>query len=507
MAEIPDNFFAYKYKDKNNIAKLEEAVEYLIKHVGNESAKLLNTGLTAIHAYLFIGQVIAYETGNDDIYKTLEKHGYHEFLAEVTKYLYDMRDTTDYQAAQTIELDVSTYVEEIEENQGRILLFKLCTFKLNMIIARSVTFTRNFQTTCGLKAYFDFLDDDAFIRKNAGVSLVMWNEASSNLVEYIVLNLSALSRYCDDFKQMWLNLNAVAILTKTAKVTECAKLSCYTVLTNIVDDAQIDKLEGVESYAEMQVDRLKKFHDGIVNTTLSSRKMQVFENNTFYDVHVCYLVLQNNTTLSLWNLMNALYQLTRTNNMRDHVYFDLKAKDYLYEFLESKNVYEAKLTFRLFAQLSLNKRIALDMGNNNKYNSFINPDHEFAKQTYEFYTKVNKNISEAIHGVESLDKKETSSEILTWDNSKVNEWCTKRKLHPGIVDYVKNVDGKVLVQIHVISSLYVFFYFLSLNLLYFKGLKTSAPEFFNSFMSKLTNNNKPAIVAFSKELNALLKLK
>jgi hypothetical protein len=197
---------------------------------------------------------------------------------------------------------------EIEDNSdGRVVLFKFCTFSTNVLLSKFVSFGIHFQTTSGLKAYLEFLNDEAFVRKNADVNLVLWDGTNEkNFVEYLVLNLGSLSRYSQDFKQTWLDLSAVSILAKTAKTIDSTKFSCYTALTNVADDALIEKFEEIQTYANMNVERLKLFYQSLIRNELRRDKRQICENNKKYDVQMLALTLSNNVGTSIFVTMNGL---------------------------------------------------------------------------------------------------------------------------------------------------------------------------------------------------------
>jgi hypothetical protein len=246
---------------------------------------------------------------------------------------------------------------------------------------------------------------------NLNATLHMWDKDATNLVDHLVLNIGTLSRNSEDLKEEWIKLNAVHTLSKAANTNELAKFSCYTALTNIADDAQIEQLEEIQVYADMQVDRLKLFQDGLIKNKLRRKKRQVFENNREYQAEILFIVLPGNIRASINITMNGLYRLAINQKMRDYVYFELNAKDYLHTFLEKGSVYEVMLTCRLLTQLSFNKNIALDINNNSHYSSLIKiikqddktnseskPDvdmHELKSETYDYCNRLVWNIKEA----------------------------------------------------------------------------------------------------------------
>jgi hypothetical protein len=442
MAQVNSSYFNYE-NGENLSTKLEKAVQDLEKRTDIEQ---FFTDDTAKSAFLYIGKLVAFKTTNIN-YEQFEKHNFHLFIGELMSYLFTKRHELDFKTSQIIELSSAASLSGLgNTSQTKIAAFKVGTYVTNLIASNSVHFARNIQLTGALKAYLDFLNDDQFVKANLNVDLNMWGMGKNNIIEYLVLNLGAFSRVNEEVKQKWIKLDAVNILIKTAKIKEEATYSSYTAITNTADDTQIEQLEEVQIYLKMNVDRLKLFHDGLLDGSLKRSHRQVFENNIKYNVETLSVIFPNNTSTSVNVVINSLYRLAINQKKRDDIYFTHATKQHLHLFLVKGNMYEKKLVSRLLAQLSFNKEIAMDLSNDQRYMSLIkqiannkpsSDKHAFELDTFTNCSQIVWNINEATKPEMNEDKPtnqestETDSEshghIMISYNTGSREMCLKVK--------------------------------------------------------------------------------
>jgi hypothetical protein len=418
MTTITDEkYFTYKFKNKANGPDiLPLAVEYLSQTYKKTEIAELFADKIAINAYLFIAKLIAYESNCFD-YTPFEEHNFEIFVSKLMTHFCGLRSELDFEQ-QKAEMSMHLLVDQILENVEEIknLVLKCSIFITNLVPAHSVRFARNFPKVGGLKGYLEFLNDDEFVANNLDTKLLMWDKKETMLVEYCILNVGSLSKHCEDQKRTWLRLNTVAILLKMSKLKPSFKYLSYTGITNVADDEQIEQLEEIQDYAEMQVDRLQKLHNSLISTHFKRDVRQIFENNLKYDCEMLTLVLPNNISTSIYNILQGLYKLSINNKMKDDIFFKLNAKEYLKTFLVKGNIYEIKWTVRVLAQLSFNPEVALYLDIDTDYMEFINKTIEhppaldkssFELDTFSICEKISWNISEA---KEDRDKAATNEE-------------------------------------------------------------------------------------------------
>jgi hypothetical protein len=443
-------FFDYKYQNESNGSKiLPLAVEYLTQNLlFKEDITTFFTDKTAIDAYLFIAKLIAYESNKFD-YTPFEANQFEIFVSQIMCHFSEKRNELHI-TQQKNELSSSLKSEQFFDDSTEVKLIALkCTlFMTNIIPSHSVLFATKFPKAGGLKTYLDFLQDDAFVTANLNTKLMMWDKKETLIIEYFILNISSLSKHCEDYKQKWIVLNTVDVLLKMSKLNANFKYLCYTGITNVADDAQIEHLEEIQDFADMQVEFLRKLHNTVLATAYKRDVRQIFDNNVRYDCEMLSLNLPNNISTSIYNILQGLYKLSINQKMKEDLFF--KVKDYLKTFLAKGNMYEIKWTVRVLAQFSFDTNVALYLDTDADYMDFVNRTvaskpasdaHIFEHDTFGICAKISWNVSEAKadrdaknnpdqheeHEEETAGKAGEQSHIMISYNTGSRELCLKIK--------------------------------------------------------------------------------
>ena len=235
-------------------------------------------------AFIFTSRLIANE--NNDIYMQIfDTKGFDTFSGDLLLSFYENRNKVIFELDGTLKMAESTN----DMNELYLILFKLCLYLTNQISTYSPSFGTNFPETNGLKAYLNFLNDSEFVNKNLETSIGLWNKHIS-LIEYLIMNVSSISKFCEENKQLWVDLDAINILFDIIKSKPSGKFDAYTAIINLVDDNQIEHFEEIQAFQVLLIERLKRFDQEFRSENFKRSKRQIFENN---------IVISFNTEIAL----------------------------------------------------------------------------------------------------------------------------------------------------------------------------------------------------------------
>jgi hypothetical protein len=217
-----------------------------------------------------------------------------------------------------------------------------------------------------------FLDDEEFTKKNTDSELKMWDDIGYSLLEYLVLNLSALaSRNSADEKQRYVELKTAEIMRKVLLVKPSTQMDCYTCLVNMSNDSQIEEMPEIQDFADLLGERMVSYSEIFVSGELKRQTREIFENGKQVKAEFTNFTESNNTTSSIFLLFTGFYKLSINSSMKTRIYFNLNAKELFKIFLEKGNEWEVKYTLQVLAQLTFDPEIATDLGKDEFYTKYI----------------------------------------------------------------------------------------------------------------------------------------
>lgn len=431
METFTEATFNYEWNAAANPADtLPKAVNYLSSNVAGDTEKLF-TDSVALKALFFVGKMTAYENSRID-FAVFESDEFLTFLGALMSYSYENHSEFDFEF-QTINIFFPEQATTLPSK--RFFAFKYCMHISNQIISQSVFVGTHYPLLKGLKGHIDFLNDLNFVKTHLDSDLVMWDNVPYNVLEYLVLNISSLSRHCEDIKQKWIELDVVNVLLKLAeiKTSTAFKFDCYTTCVNIADDKQIESLSQInDSFSHLLGERLKLLSEAFVSGEFERQTRQVFENNTKINYEIISLKEVNKTSYTYLLVANSLYKLAVNNKMKETIYFNLNAKEYFKIIMTKGNVYEIKLSLKVLAQLSFNAEVLKDIAKDADYVKIIEENKTRAElDINQLCQRIEWNINEYQKKNNDASSSTSSSEekkhVMISYNTGSRELCLKIK--------------------------------------------------------------------------------
>jgi hypothetical protein len=294
-------------------------------------------------AFYFVAKY-DFEQLENDCYVEYELAGFDRFLANLIIYFSEIRNQLDFTEQEQDILDAE-WARELAERHTLCLRYALFLIKTNAMMVNP-SFCKNFCLNDGLKGLLALLSDKAFVEKHVSTEFVMWESDKILLLEYTLMDVVNLSMYCEDVKQKWTELDAVITLKFLSRKIPSCSYYCLTAITNLADDWQIEKLEEVNVYRGMIVDRLQHVAASFDANTVKQQNRIIFENNQMVSVDIACITESNGTTTSLFTILHGLYKLAINNKMKHELYFDLNCKQYMKSIILAGRECETKYTLR-----------------------------------------------------------------------------------------------------------------------------------------------------------------
>ena len=353
--------FDYDYDLIEIKEKLLKALDYLHDEIKIPSKIFLDAN--GYYAMVFIGKTIGYKIncldGNMEVF--IEKE-FHIFLGDLLYYLSDVKNELDFKAS------INFYNAELltDLNDKRVAMLTNSLYINNIILLYSSAFSTKFSLHSGLKAHFSFIKDTEFTKNKQNAKMNMLSKQIS-VIQYIVMNISSLSKMVDENKIVWKQLESVDALIKIANLMESTKFDAYIAIANIADDKQIESLNEMNLVVDMILSQLKQAEIDFSSNKLKRDNRQAMIENAMINCSVHCLIQKNGTYTSVIVLLNGLYKILVNEKMKNDIYFNYELCKYLKKLLALGNSFEIYFTLRLFAQLSFSEKIANDLANDNEF--------------------------------------------------------------------------------------------------------------------------------------------
>ena len=350
--------FTFEYPDMSGMnTKLDLALELLGKNSSRPSTIFESAQEGA--AFFFIAKANAY--GSRLIDRSLFiKHNYDIFLSNLLAYLFDIRNELDFEGEVTHTLWDAEQSPGL--NEKRLLALGSALYSLNIIIMSLVSFSLALVSSGGLKALMNLIKDEPFVKKNTETTIPLWGDRK-NLVKYIVMNISSLSKWCDEKRSIWTELDSVATLLSIIILEPKTSLDACIAITNLADDKHVESLTDIHSIVDTLMDKLNTIAGHFRDDLLDRQDRELFEQNETVKCQVHIIMLEDNTSMNMLNILQALYKLCVNDKMRKDTYFGKHIKKPLLDILSKSNYFESKYALRLIAQLAFNIEISRDMAN------------------------------------------------------------------------------------------------------------------------------------------------
>jgi hypothetical protein len=280
--------------------------------------------------------VANYQSGDvrEDDYPKYEKYGIEKILAKMINYFCEVRNNLDFSKQ---EINIGHIFEpstDLETRQTLALRFTL--YLIRSVVANvNPPLSNSFCTYNGLRALLTMLSDAHFVNKNQTTEIIMFGETRKPLLDYLVRGLTELSAYCEDVKQYWRKMEAVAIINAMrVRLPECS-FPCLTAITNLADDAQIERLEEVYAFRSMLVERLQSIAGQCDAVSTQMTWCTIFENKSRIAAQFVYYTEPNGGETTLHDILQCLYRLAINYKMKAELYFDLHCKKYIKSILSA----------------------------------------------------------------------------------------------------------------------------------------------------------------------------
>ena len=447
VSSLPSEFtfdFAKMYEISS---KLEKALLLLSTLSATPSAVFETQA--ACDAYFYIGKCVAYGDKFVD-HSLFVKHKLASFLGAMLMHLYHVRNELDFFSPSVTNKSIANgHMPSTDLNEKRVLAFANALYVINITMMSSVELSLALANEV-LSAHSLFIGDEAFVVKNAAALVKFWHHRKP-IVDYLVMNISSLSKTSDEWEAASKrDLQLVERLVAVRHMKPSTSLDAFIAITNLVDDKQIE-----ENFIEVirheilgnLIKRLEQCarHFSSKSKPLRRKHRQLIDNNETINCKVHVISLDNNTTMNILTILQALYKLCVNDLMRKDIYFLYNVSESLQAILGKANYYEAKYTLRLLAQLTFNAEVCksvtsdLDMQNTLKsVEAKYKENGEDAKRNAAEFGIVNlcKQIRWNLqqHNIELLNE--------SWNQSQVEHSKLEVQQHKDLGNETsKSIDG------------------------------------------------------------------
>lgn len=362
MADDEDdekNFKFIQFNFEDHDKKLENALNYL----KSLSAKQCIEDSLAYQAIFYMCKTV--QVTHFDIYcqKNIE-----HILANILIELYSISSEFDF---DNFEIDTQNQVKPLIKNNHRISLFSFVLHLVNNALFNSVKFTINFSNQRGLEAHFLFLKDENFLKRASNKRFFTFSASYIKIIVQIVLNIYPLSKNCDENIKKWLDLDAVNVLLRVEKLEPETHLESFLTISNIANDKQIESLTEIHKVTEALEEGIHRFAEIFKKDLFNRLHRQITQNDLVLNVSVSSIEEKNGTYSSILVYLSGLYRLMVNDKLRTDVYFRNTIKNDLKTILFKSNAIEMNYLLKLYAQLSFNPVISVDLSNEKDFVDFL----------------------------------------------------------------------------------------------------------------------------------------
>jgi hypothetical protein len=337
---------------------------------------------------------------------------------------------------------------------------------------------------------FDILKNDKLMKEINETTMNPFNTSKSSYFHYLILCLNVLSKYSADYLEQWKKLEATNTLLKLVTSHPGIEFHIYSIITNICDDYQLEKLDEFKTIVLNYYVFIKRAAIDFMSNAIDRETRVLILNGQPVKTYT-HTILIVKVSSSLGTVLNSLQKIIKNDKYKIIIYFEYKIKKDLKMIMLKGNDDEKILTIDLFIELSLNDKIAQDLSKDEEIKQFADSVNQNEKiQIKLAILKANILKKQSIE-LNQNSPYTVNSEIVLGKIEGMNEieckmWFESKKIDPLILASLGgSCNGKVLEQIW--------------------HIKKSDPQFFHQSL-KNSNVNEQSIALYSAALEDLFKI-
>lgn len=128
---------------------------------------------------------------------------------------------------------------------------------VNISLLKSAQFSILFARHIGIDAHLKFLSNE-ILEKISNVSVLDFSNEYTDLIDFVVLNLSSMSKNFEDNSSRWVDSNCLDIMLNVARFKPSTQLDAYLTIANIATDKEIDRLTEIHKCTQILVEMIDK---------------------------------------------------------------------------------------------------------------------------------------------------------------------------------------------------------------------------------------------------------
>lgn len=313
-----------------------------------------------------------------------------------------------------------------------------------------------------------------------------FNTSKSSYFHYLILCLNVLSKYSADYLEQWKKLEATNALLKFVTSHPGIEFHIYSIITNICDDHQLEKLDVFKTIVLNYYVFIKKAAIDFKSNAIDRERRVLILNGQPVEANT-HTVVIDKVSSSLGTVLNSLYNIIKNDKYKNIIYFEYEIKKELKVIMLKGNDDEKILTNNLFIRLSLNEKIAQDLSKDEEITHFVDSVNQNEKiQAKLGILKANILNKHSIGLNQSNPYVVNSAKVESMNEAECKTWFESKKIDPLILASLGgSCDGKVLEQMW--------------------HIKKSDPQFFDQSL-KNSNINEQSIALYAAALEGLFKV-
>lgn len=300
-------------------------------------------------------------------------------------------------------------------NEQRIFILDDLLAILNSLLPYSFKLHLFLLEKSKLKIALDLINNEDFL-KNAYAY-------SPDIIHSFLSIMNVLSKNAEDKKTVWKELNAIPSLLNVLNISTRLTLSVHSTLANIVDDNEIEQLNGlIQSIIQNDIKRLYKFATQFKKEQLTRSKQQFRDEQNKIFFHEVAVLVTKIGSLSLTDCLQNIYKLSLNPNAKLEIFNKNNFKKSIKIIIKHGNEIEKKFCIQVLAQLAFDSRVIDEIVKDSSLTSMV------------------KKIAQ--NDTVQLKKLKIASKQLLWLIQE-NDHETNRK----IADFDSS-DGHIMISYH-----------------------------------------------------------
>jgi hypothetical protein len=381
--------FIYEY-DANNLEKLQNKLEEALDFLNSfkKTVKLVKNQ-SGYEAIFYIAKILGFHL--DSIkFNIFDEKKAHIVYGNILNFLYKIDLEYDFDSDTISKQDPTN---EASYNEKCITIFCMAVYTCNLLMTNLFRFKLEFQKTKGLKALLKFLADKKFLDKNKNSTINPFDSAKLSVIDYLALNLSSLSNNCQDYKDLWNQMDAVNIMLRLADKRPSAKEYCFNVILNVANDYQIETLDEIKSYVKIANDKLEKVANDFKIDKFGRFNRQILNEDGIVVIQIHCLKDVNNVYSSMIILFNNFYNLCVNDMLKNEIFFNSNMKENIKIILTKGNDWEKHFCLKLLSQLTLSENVAINLNKDEEFIDEINRIPFISEKVNEYIDQINWNLN------------------------------------------------------------------------------------------------------------------